>query len=498
MIPIPARLRLPALLLCAVSAPAPAMASPEALAQDGELAERLLRSGERAYAAKSTKEALDTWNQLIQSAPKSDQAAQALLLLARHQVAFERKPEAALVLLDRFKSEFIKSSAAPEALVLRGEILARQARKPGDLKDAIAEFNRVLDVFPDHPACADALAGLGRAARDQGQWGLALSRFTEAYRTAPEGPGACRSLLESADILDVQGDLNGCLRMLQRIRTTAPQSPEAQEAAWRIQVRVRHRIQKPALKLEGPWPAGKVKWLKTPTLLAASAAGEPVVFQYDLDRAYLIRNGEALPLGTIPVPGTRAMALGPDEALVLVSTKTGIYRGSGSTPLPAQVGAPTGAFLDHWGTLWVSDAKASGLTLVGADGATRSLPTPAAVALAAHPAGGAVLASDGNRALLVVNPEGQTLLSIPYGKDLPAAYKNVLALSTDGAGHIAALVEGGDFGEGVVIYGPDGALLRQATFKALGVSGRITSLVLDRQGGIILCDRRNDMLLRLN
>ena len=498
MTPTPARLRLPALLLCAVSATAPAMASIEVLTQDGELAERLLRSGERAYAAKSYKEALDTWNQLIQSAPKTDQAAQALLLLARHQVAVELKPEAALPLLDRLKAEFIKSSAAPEGLALRGEILARMARKPGDLKDAIAEFHRVLDLFPDHSACADALAGLGRAARDQGQWSLALGRFTEAYRTAPEGPGACRSLLEAAEILDLQGDLNGCLRMLQRIRTTAPQSPEAQEAAWRILVRVRHRIQKPALKLEGPWPAGKVKWLKTPTLLATTAAGLPVVFQYDLDRAFLIRDGEAQPLGTAPVPGTRAMALGADDSLVLVSTKTGVSRTSGSTPLPALIGAPTGAFLDRWGTLWVSDAKTAGLLLVGADGATRSLPTPAAVALAAHPAGGAVLASDGNRALLVVNPEGQTLISIPYGKDLPTAFKNVVALATDGAGHIAALVDGGDFGEGVVVYGPDGALLRQATFKALGISGRITSLALDRQGGIIICDRRNDSLLRLN
>ncbi|HJW34301.1 MAG TPA: tetratricopeptide repeat protein [Holophagaceae bacterium] len=493
MIPTSARLRMPALLLCAVAASAPAIAG----AQEGDLAERLLRSGERAYAAKSYKEALDTWNQLIQSAPKTDQAAQALLLLARHQVNQERKPEAALPLLDRLKAESMKSSAAPEALVLRGEILARLARKPGDLKDAIAEFNRVLDLFPDHAACADALAGLGRAARDQGQWGLALSRFTEAYRSAPEGPGACRSLLEAAEVLDVQGDLNGCLRLLQRIRTTAPQSPEAQEAAWRILVRVRHRIQKPALKSEGPWPAGKVKWLKTPTLLAATPAGETVVFQYDLDRAFVIRNGEARPLGDVPVPGTRAMAVGADDAIAFISTKTGLFRGTSSTPMPA-LGSPTGLFLDRWGTLWISDAKTAGLVLVGADGATRSLPTPAAMALAPHPAGGAVLASDGNRALLVVNPEGQTLLNIPYGKDLPAAYKNVLALATDGAGHIAALVEGGDFGEGVVIYGPDGALLRQATFKALGISGRITSLALDRQGGIILCDRRNDTLLRLN
>ena len=31
-----------------------------------------------------------------------------------------------------------------------------------------------------------------------------------------------------------------------------------------------------------------------------------------------------------------------------------------------------------------------------------------------------------------------------------------------------------------------------------GISGRITSLAMDRSGGVILCDRRNDVLFRLN
>ena len=87
---------------------------------------------------------------------------------------------------------------------------------------------------------------------------------------------------------------------------------------------------------------------------------------------------------------------------------------------------------------------------------------------------------------------------MPYGKGLPAAFRTVTALATDGAGQVAALVDGGDFGEGVLILGPDGTVLRQATLKALGVSGRITALALDRSGGLLLCDRRNDLLLRVD
>ncbi len=49
-----------------------------------------------------------------------------------------------------------------------------------------------------------------------------------------------------------------------------------------------------------------------------------------------------------------------------------------------------------------------------------------------------------------------------------------------------------------MVWGPDGTLLRQATFKALGLNGKYRALALDRQGGILLADRSNDLLIRLN
>ena len=152
-----------AALICAL----PVMAQ----AQDGELAERLYHSGERAYAAKAYKEAMDTWGQLLQTAPRSEFAPVALLRLARHQVEVEQKPDAAMPYLERLRSEYIKSPEAADGLLLRGLLLTRQARRPAELKDAMAEFNRVLDLFPDAAACGEARLQLGRAWRDQGQLG---------------------------------------------------------------------------------------------------------------------------------------------------------------------------------------------------------------------------------------------------------------------------------------------------------------------------------------
>ena len=124
--------------------------------------------------------------------------------------------------------------------------------------------------------------------------------------------------------------------------------------------------------------------------------------------------------------------------------------------------------------------------------------SPTANALAPLPTGGVVIAADADRKLLFLDGEGQPRIVVPYGKDLPAPFRYVTALASDGAGQIAALVDGGDYGEGVVLFGPDGTVLRHATLKSLGISGRITSLALDHSGGLILCDRRNDLLLRLN
>lgn len=464
--------------------------------QDANLAERLYRSGERAYVAKAYKEALETWAQLLQSEPKSVFAPQALLNLARHQVEVERKPEAAMPFLDRLRSDYIHAPEAAEGLLLRGSLLTRQARRPGELKDAMAEFNRVLDLFPDSPAGAEARLQLGRAWRDQGRWDRALAEFIDSFRLHPGSAVAPQAMLEAAEVMDLMGDLNGCLQLLQRLRTEAPRSPEAQQAQWRMAVRVKHRLQKPPLQSEGSWPPGRTKWLKTPTLLAQGQDGELLIFQYDLDHAFRLREGELVSQGPA-APGARAMLAGPAGTVWLLS-KNGLLREEAPAPQPLALGAISGAALDRWGNLWVADAKTPALTLLGPDGGSRSVASPTASALAPLPTGGLVIAADADRKLLMLDGDGQPRIVIPYGKDLPAPFRSVTALAADGAGQVAALVDGGEFGEGVVIFGPDGAVLRQATFKTLGIAGRIVSLALDRSGAVILCDRRNDLLIRLN
>lgn len=465
------------------------------LAQDADISEKLYLSGERAYHARSYSEAFETWGQLLQTAPKSHFAAQALIRMARYQIEVDKKPDLALPFLERLKTEHIKSPLAAEAMLLRGEILAQRAKKPSDMKEAIAEFNRVVDLFSDNPAVAGAHYQLGLAFQGQSNWGRALKSFLEAYRLDPHSAFAPKALLQAAEVLDLKGDLQGCLRLLERIRERSPNSPQAKDAAWRIAVRVKWRMQKTPLKSEGLWPAGKApKWVNTPTLLTPGPDGDLYIYEDGLDRADILRKNESAPVGT-PIKGAKAMMIAPD-GLPWFLTKQGLVR-EGGVPVELPGNTPTGGVLDRWGTVWVGDRKVAALTLLGADGQTKSLPSPTTNALASLPNGGVAQASDANRDVKFLDANGQPQVWIPYGKGLPGVFRYVIALGTDALGHVAAIVDGGEF-EGVVLWGPDGSVLRQATWRQLGISGKFVAIAIDRDGGLILADRSNDQLIRLN
>lgn len=467
---------------------------PALAAQDADLPERLFRSGERAYATRAYPEAVEDWNQLVQQAPRSPFAARALLNLARYQVEVAHQPEAALPLLERIKREHLKSPWAAEAMLLRGQLLAARCRGPLELKEAQAEFNRVVDLFPDHPAVQQARFELGQGFRLLGQWGRALQDYIEAMRLDPASAVARQAQLQAAETLDLMGDTTGCLRMLQALRDHFPDSAESRQAEWRIQVRVKLRLQKPALRSLGPWPDGKQKWLKTPTLLATGPGGELYLYQDDLDQAALLKDGLLTPAGP-PVKAAKAMVATAAGQLWLV-TRQGVAKDGPAAPGSAGFQAPSGAAQDGWGNLWVSDAKAQGIEIIPPEGPSRTIPVADAVDLAALPTGGVVAASDASRTLLFLDAQGQTRITVPYGKDLPASFKHVVALASDPLGHVAALVDGAF--EGVAVWGPDGALLRSASFKTLGLSGKFRAIALDRQGGLILADRSNDLLIRLD
>ena len=232
------------------------------------------------------------------------------------------------------------------------------------------------------------------------------------------------------------------------------------------------------------------------TLLATGPGGELVLYQDGLDQAFRLKSDQLVPAGA-PVKGAKAMVVTGSGQVWLVNGRQGLVKEDAPAPAgPPALQSPTGAALDAWGNLWVSDAKAPALQVTPPEGAPWQVPIPGVTALAALSAGGVAAASDGARTLQFLDPQGRPRLTLAYGKDLPAPFRTVVALAADPLGHVAALVEG-DF-EGVVVWGPDGSVLRSATYKALGLNGKFRALALDRQGSLILADRSNDLLIRID
>ena len=477
---------------------APVLAFAAALgaqAQDAGLAERLYRSGERAYAAKSYQEALDTWTQLAQTAPKSDYTPQALLQMAQYQAVVAHQPDKAMPLLDRLKTDYLATRWAAPALLLRGQLLAAKAKGPEELREAVAEFNRVLDLFPTSPSAPRALLELGRAALAGGAPNRALGFFTEAYRAHPDAEVAPSAMLEAAQAMDARGDVDGALRLLERVKLSAPDSPEAKEATWRLTALVRLRLLKAPLKVDGPWPKGQAKWLHTPTLLGLDGEGQALVYQKDLGGVSVLAGTEAKPTGLL---GADAMAIfAGDAGQPWLLTEEGLVK-PGVAPIPlAGLTHLRGAALDHWGRLWLADARTPALTILAPDGKVNAIQGPMLDALVLTRDGMAGAANEA-RKLLLFGADGKVRKEIPYGFGLGAPYKECVALAADPLGDLAVLTSGGDFGDGVAVYGPDGSLLRQARLSDLGLSGRFVSLFIDRAGGVVLADRRNDTLIRLD
>lgn len=462
-----------------------------------DLTERLYLSGEKAYLAERFEEAMDTWNQLIQQSPQSPFSAQALFFMAQHHVNQSQKQDRELNLnkalgaLETIKQKHIAHEVAAKALLLRGRILSIQAQKQSDLKEAQGEFHRVVDLFPAHPSALEARFELGNGCMRQQQPSTAIRHFASVIQADPKATLSASAMLSMAEGFNQMGDLPSALRALSRVKHLFPETQQSQEAQWRMDLLIKHGLLRPALLSEGAWPSGQKTELKSPTHLERGIQGEIYLYQDGWDQAYERKGTEWEKVGDA-FRNARAMCF-DGEGLCLLSARQ-LRRGNGTVLELENLRDASGLCMDSWQNLWITHTK-GGLTLVDVKGGTREWPAPGGVAIAPL-SDGAILASDTNRSLLFLDAAGQPRLTLPYGKDFPKPFKKIVALATDPLGHVAAIVDG-DF-EGVAIWNRHGELLRYAEFKALGLKGKFRGLAMDRQGGLILADRSNDLLIRLN
>jgi len=298
------------------------IAVPALYAQDADLPERLFRSGERAYATHAYAEALDTWNQLIQQAPTSPFAAHALMNLARHQMEVAKQPDAALALLERIKTEHLKSPWAAEAMLLRGRILASRSHAAGAQGGRGRIQTGWWNLFPDHPCVQQARFELGQGFRLLGQWAGRCRATWKPCGWIPPPPWPGRPSCRRPKPWTSWATPPAVCACCRRCATGSPRPRKARKPCGGSRCGSSSGCRNPPC---APWASGPkaAEVAQDPTLLATGPAGELYLFQDDLDQASLLKDGQLTPAGP-PVKSARAMVA--SGAQVWLVTRQGVTR----------------------------------------------------------------------------------------------------------------------------------------------------------------------------
>ncbi|MDR3143429.1 MAG: tetratricopeptide repeat protein [Puniceicoccales bacterium] len=121
-----------------------------------------LQSGQRPHyfglipGFRDPKSAIDFYQNVVQKAPSSPGAAQALLCIAQIEKE-QKRPDKAIETLDRLIDRYPQSELTPEAYLLTAEIYESLVLSPeydqGALREALSYYEDFIFLFPEHERC---------------------------------------------------------------------------------------------------------------------------------------------------------------------------------------------------------------------------------------------------------------------------------------------------------------------------------------------------------
>jgi len=117
-----------------------------------------------------------------------------------------------------------RSDAAADAMLL----LAASVRDSGKMEESDALYSRFSESFPRHPLAVSGALGRAANARIAGKTDLALSAYQQAAAAYPQSYGAPFALFSQARLLAQQGKGEEAKRVLQTLGSSYPNSISAQ------------------------------------------------------------------------------------------------------------------------------------------------------------------------------------------------------------------------------------------------------------------------------
>ena len=132
-------------------------------------AKRLLEDGRNDIANGRARQGLDALQTIVTGFPNSPYADDALLDIGRYAEDVEKNLVRAREVYDQIAKRYPQSDAAPGAYLQMGRIAYATAASQGAYDDALANFQRVIRIYPDSACVPNSLAASAAVYRRAGR-----------------------------------------------------------------------------------------------------------------------------------------------------------------------------------------------------------------------------------------------------------------------------------------------------------------------------------------
>jgi TolA-binding protein len=447
-------------------------------ASNEEMARRQLESGRTFLRQGNVAEALRDFRAVADRYGSTAAADDALLELARYYLDTAGNVPDATTAVDAILAKYSTSDSAAEAYVLAGRLALARSRRPTDLKNALANFERVVRLFPSSAIVPRALQLAGETLYFTGQYAEASTYLSRLEVEHASNAAVARGFLTSSRVLVAQGDPIAAMEDLQQIRNRWPSSPEAAEALARLTLLHRLYVRAPSGAAYAPAP-DTVGPARLDDVVGMVAARETTVYvaTNDAVTAVLPDNAAAAPAATRP----RGLALDRlGRVAVLdggtVRTASGDF---GPLALPRSDGLPKplaqidSAAQFSTGEWLIVDGDSKGILRFSVDAAPLSVIGSTRVTRIAVNDLDEIAGFDRDRrGIGLWDPDGNPVGLIPF-RGSGYQLDNPEALAFDGYGHLYVLDR-----TGLAVFGPHPAAGGQppTTSAARGAAYRLLTI----------------------
>ncbi|HUF49127.1 MAG TPA: tetratricopeptide repeat protein [Vicinamibacterales bacterium] len=225
------------------SAPAP---TARQAANEEQVARRQLESGRAFLRQGNYLEALKDFRAVAETHASTSVADDALLEIARYFLDIAGDPVQAAAAVDALLRNYATSDSAPDGYVMAGRLALARSRQAADLDAALANFDRVIRLFPTSDAVARSLQLSGETFYLSGRLDDALANLGRVTAEYPAGQAAAEAYLAAGRVLVALGRPVLAMEELQQVRNRWPESDAAAIALDRITLLHRLYVRAPA------------------------------------------------------------------------------------------------------------------------------------------------------------------------------------------------------------------------------------------------------------